>query len=29
MFRKLFADRRIECQPFVKPDGTRGYRFRT
>ena len=29
VLRKLFARHHIECQPFVKPDGTRGYRFRT
>ena len=29
MLHKLFAGHRIECQPFVKLDGTRGYHFRT
>jgi hypothetical protein len=28
MLRKLFAGHRIECVPFVDPDGTRGYHFR-
>ena len=29
MLREVFAGHRIECQPFVKLDGTRGYHFRT